>query len=157
VKTPSGKLADFSKLQNLMGKTLCKGEHKESEKCSTIVLASDAPKSTLIHEYLHLQQISKGGEWCAISKKLWEPNVQVSPEIQKTMLDREWDVHRWLWKNKDHLGLVTEDKVGIAANLMDQAGMRSKFDPEAPKYLESEKVPQYLNAAIELYKKESTK
>lgn len=150
IHQPETDLGAVSKIPNLMGKTLCAGELPLSKDGLTIVVAADAPKSTLLHEYLHVLQIEKDQAWCPLSKKMWGKRKLSAKEISAAQ-DKEWDVHRFLWEEKDELALGFEDKLGIAANLQEQAVARSKRDPEAMAYLEKEKVGAYLRAQIEAY------
>jgi hypothetical protein len=147
---PSGKLSDVTSRAALMGKTLCKGEHKVSEKCTTIALASDAPRVTLIHEYLHVQQIEKDGEWCELSKTLWKrrPNKGEERELQ----DREWDVLVALWKNRGDLNLDAQDRVTVAGEILEMAPQR-KHDKSAARFVDDEKVQDELMSAAAEYQK----
>ncbi len=147
-----GPMESLSQNKGVMGKTLCKGEHPLAGDGVTIFLASDAPKSTLIHEYLHTFQIQGDPAWCPISKAIWDSG-RMSREAMILMQDREWDVHRWLWENRDALKLAVEDRVNIGANLMDQASLRAPRDPSVRVYLKKQKVNEELDRDVAAYRK----
>lgn len=153
VEKGTGKLEELTKIPGLMGKTLCADEVPLAHKCLTIVLASDAPKTTLVHEYLHAHQIKNDPTWCPISQSAWKTGT-MSKENYKGMLDREWEVHTWLWENRDKLHLSAEGKVEVASTLLDQAQKRASFDSTAADYISKQKVPEYLNSAVAEYKKQ---
>ncbi|MBT4762731.1 MAG: hypothetical protein HOO06_13620 [Bdellovibrionaceae bacterium] len=152
IEAPKTNLSEISGIKNIMGKTLCKKEHAASENCTTIIIANDAPKSTLIHEYLHVQQIRKDPKWCAFSKALWSKN-EVSPDEIKKLYNKEWDVLKFLWLNRDQLSLDVQDKVTISAELIEQAKKRAYFDPSATELIRKEQVAAYLSREIVQYKK----
>lgn len=149
VEKSTGELSRVTKLDNLFGKTLCRGEHELAPDATTLTIASDAPRSTLFHEYLHARQIGKNGKWCELSKKLWtaKPDAQAEKEIR----NREWDVHRFLWENRDALGFETEDKVAIADETVNEAKARKDFDPEAAAYVEKHEIPHRLRRYVDQY------
>jgi hypothetical protein len=147
VEPPQGELSAITKIGALMGKTLCADEHPMAKDCTTIVLAHDAPKSTLIHEYLHVRQIRRDSSWCDISKSLWNRKT-ASADERRAALDREWDAHKFLWKHKAEWKLSVEDRIGIAANLLEQATLRDAYDKSAIPYIKSEGVEKYLERRI---------
>lgn len=152
IERPVGPIESLSQQKGIMGKTLCKGEHALAGDGTTIFLASDAPRSTLIHEYLHTFQIQGDPAWCPISKAIWDSG-RISREAMVLMQDREWDVHRWLWENRDALKLSVEDRVNVGANLMDQASVRAPRDPSVRLYLKKQKVNEELDRDVAAYRK----
>ncbi|MEQ1665798.1 MAG: tetratricopeptide repeat protein, partial [Bdellovibrionales bacterium] len=143
-------LSDITKQKNLMGKTFCKDEHLISKGCTTIVLASDAPKSTLLHEYLHVKQIEKDAKWCPLSKELW--SREPSPAESKLIRDKEWDVHRVLWAHLEQLNVDIEDKLAVISETLQEAWLRKDFDSEALKFVKSEKMSKRLGSLFATYK-----
>lgn len=133
-----------------MGKTLCKSEHELSSKCLTIALASDAPKSTLIHEFLHAKQIQKDPKWCGISKKLWQ-RAPTEEEV-KIIRDKEWDAHRFLWENRQSLNFNIEDDLAIVSETLEEAMQRKSFDLTAMNYIKEQKMEETLTQLIQKYK-----
>lgn len=150
-KEPSGDLKSVTGISALTGKTLCKDELEIAKGCTTIILASDAPKVTLLHELLHVHQIEKENGWCEISKKLWKQKPDAAAE--KEIRNREWDVYKFLWENRNELQLNIEDKVSIADGLIQEAHTRKSFDKNAPRYLVEQKVPAALTGYIADYMK----
>lgn len=151
IETPKESLLKISKVKNLMGKTLCKGEHDLARKCITIALASDAPKSTLIHEYLHAKQIQNDPEWCRLSKQLWKRSP-TADEV-KIIRNKEWDVHRFLWESRESLNFNIEDELAITAETIEEAEQRKSFDSTASEYAKDQKLNLTLNQLIQKYKK----
>jgi len=150
IRVDSGKLSDLSKIEGSLGKTLCKDERKIAKMGTTIVLSSDAPYSTLIHEYLHLKQIELDNSWCEISKKLWD-NPSPKKDWIKAVRDREWDVRLFLWSIKDQNNFNIEDKIVIAEGLIKEAIFRSQYDSSSLKYIKEKKVENYLQDQVKLY------
>lgn len=151
IETPKEPMLKITKHKNLMGKTLCKGEHELSAKCVTIALASDAPKSTLIHEYLHTMQIHNDPSWCRLSKQLWK-REPTADEV-KMIRDKEWDAHQFLWENRENLNLNIEDELSIVSETIEEAEQRKSFDPSASVYVKDQKLTSTLSQLIEKYKK----
>lgn len=152
VEAPQGDLREVSSQKNLMGKTLCKGERPISKSCTTIVLAADAPVSTLVHEYLHTRQIAKDPEWCAFSKALWGRPARPA-DIQR-IRDKEWDVHRFLWLNREALRLGVEDDLAVTAELVEEAQARKGWDESAETFIGTQKVREHLMQAMQRYQDE---
>ena len=151
IEKPTGKLSEITSQKGLMGKTLCQGEHSLAKNCATIVLASDAPRSTLLHEFLHHRQIEKDPSWCPLSKTLWQRTP--SKDEQKLIRDKEWDVHKALWDNRKQLNFQIEDQVTVASETLEEAQVRKNFDPDAEKYTQTSNLLLELNSAISQYKK----
>ena len=149
VEVPTGDIASVTKQKSLMGKTLCKGETEISKSCLTVILASDAPRSTLFHEYLHVKQIEKDQAWCSLSKRLWKKSA--NPAEEKLIRDKEWDVHKFLWENRNELGFAIEDKIAVADETVAEAKLRSSYDKAALEYSKSEKIENELKAWIPQY------
>lgn len=150
IEAPKESLQKITKQKNVMGKTLCKSEHELSAKCLTIALASDAPKSTLIHEFLHAKQIQKDSKWCGISKKLWQRAP--TEEEAKMIRDKEWDVHRFLWENRQSLNFNIEDDLAVVSETLEGAMQRRKFDSTATDYTKEQKMEESLTQLIQKYK-----
>jgi hypothetical protein len=156
VEHPSEELSTITKLPALMGKTLCADELPLAKGCVTIGIASDAPKTTLIHEYLHVQQIKKDSAWCAVSKSLWGKKA-LSEDERQAQSDREWDVVRVLWAERERTGFSLEDKITIAGDLLEQAAARKSFDADAQNYVRTQKVDSYLMSHILEYRQKPGK
>lgn len=154
LRIDSGKLSDLSRIEGSLGKTLCKDERKIAKEGVTIILSSDAPYSTLVHEFLHLKQIELDKSWCEISKKLWD-NPSPKREWVKAVRDREWDVRLFLWKIKEHKNFNIEDKIVIAEGLMKEAIFRSQYDSNSLKFIKENRVENYLQKQVELYLKDN--
>lgn len=152
IRVDQGKLTDISKLEGSLGKTLCKGEKPIAQNEYTIVLNSDAPMSTLLHEYLHVKQIINDKSWCQTSKRLWETQIP-DPRDIKIVRDHEWDVRQILWQLRDHKSFNVEDHIVIAEGMLKESEMRKEYDPDAQKIIKDEKVNIYLTEQIEEYKK----
>jgi hypothetical protein len=146
----------ITKNKALMGKTLCQGEHTESKDGLTIVLSNNAPQSTLIHEYLHTLQINNDSQWCSLSKTLWS-TTNLDSHTEQIIRDKEWDVHKFLWKNKKLIAYDIEDQVTIASETIEEAEMRKSWDPLALDFIKKEKIENYLNDKIIAYKKRLNK
>ena len=140
-----------TRLAGVMGKTLCPGELPITGKCATIILASDAPFSTLIHEYLHYIEIQRDPTWCAFSKTMWV--LGSSDKDLKKLSDKEWDVHLFLWNNYKKMKLDLDDKIAFISELVSTAEQRKNVDPDAKKFLEIENPAKTLNELIAEYKK----
>ncbi len=153
IRINSGKLTDLSKNEGTLGKTLCKGERPISKTGMTIVISSDAPLSTLLHEYLHYRQILLDHGWCEISKKLWD-NPKPKFEWAKAVRDREWDVRLTLWKLRNESIFNVEDRIVISEGLIQEAIFRSQFDKSSLNIIKELKVENFLNENVKLYLKE---
>lgn len=151
IRVDPGNLSDISKIEGSLGKTLCKGERLIATKDYTIVLNSDAPLSTLLHEYLHVKQIKKDSNWCKISKRLWGNNMP-SVEDVKAVRDHEWDVRQTLWQARQHSAFNIEDHIVIAEGMIKEAQMRKDFDPQALEIVKKEKVEEYLLKEVDAFK-----
>jgi hypothetical protein len=150
-RVDQGSLSEVSQLESSMGKTLCKDEIKIAKSKYNIILNADAPRSTLLHEYLHVLQIIKEEKWCEISKKIWnKKTIETSENIE--IRNREWDVRKTLWRTREHQSYSIEDRIIIAEGLMNEAKLRAAFDKSAPLYVEKENVIQFLNQNIESFK-----
>jgi hypothetical protein len=136
-------LSDYSNQQALTGRSYCAGEHADAKGKPLIVLANDAPLSTLIHEYLHTRQMAKDASWCAAGAK---------GAGEEALSDREWDVHRALWKMRGHKKFNLEDRISIGSNLLEQARAREERDSSAMAFIAQEKVLENLMALIDQYK-----
>lgn len=148
---PKLKMNEIGKDPGLTGKTLCRGEIPAAAEGMTIAIADDAPKSTLIHEYLHTKQIANLPGWCAASKQAWQSG-KMSTTDYANRLTAEWDVHKWLWLNKERLHLNVEDKVNIASNLIDRAKDYQQIDAAAANdFLRQHQVEAYLQKVIPEY------
>ncbi|NUM87971.1 MAG: hypothetical protein HUU37_02090 [Bdellovibrionales bacterium] len=146
VEATQGKLSDVTQHKALMGKTLCRGEHEKAKDCATILVASDAPFSTLLHEWLHFQQTKKAGTVCATSKPLWK---RAPSEMEKNLLgDFEWDVLMVLWENRSRLPLGVEDRITVASEILEQAEKRRGRHPDAAAWVKREDVRAYLMRAM---------
>ena len=117
----------------------------------TIVLADDAPKSTLFHEYLHTQQIKKDPSWCQLSKKMWKTKKASREEIREVH-NREWDVIKFLWKNRKNMKLDLQDHLAIASEIQGMAKKRSQYDPSAQAFVQKENVQGILLKLINDYR-----
>lgn len=149
VEKPTLALKEATSLADVMGKSFCRGERPLSRACPTIVLASDAPASTLLHEYLHVKQAERSTSWCALSKKLWNrPPTKAEDRIVR---DLEWDAHKMLWSNRARLKLGLEDKIAVAGETIEEAKKRRDFDPTTLSYLQREKVAQSFRELIQEY------
>ncbi len=142
---PTGKLTEITLQPALMGKTLCQGEQPLAEKCTTIAIAADAPRVTLLHEFLHTKQIAKDPSWCKLSKELWHRTASLAE--QRELKDREWDVLTTLWKNRVALKLDAQDRVAVAGELSELAPQR-KYDASAAKFMATTQVSKELKKAI---------
>lgn len=150
IRVDSGELSEITKLEGVMGKTLCKNEKPESKDGLTIVLSDDAPYSILAHEYLHVLQIQRDSTWCPISKRLWA-NPQPSISDQRMKHDREWDVNLILWQLLNTPQLNMEDQIGIADSLIQEAHSRKAYDSTAQDFIVKNKVDDYLGKKIVEY------
>ncbi len=146
-----GNLNEVSHLESSMGKTLCKDEIKIAKSKYNIILNADAPRSTLLHEYLHVLQIIKDEKWCEISKKIWNKKT-IDPAENIEIRNREWDVRKVLWDTRTHQSYSIEDRIIIAEGLINEAKLRSNFDKNASFLIEKENVEQFLNQNIESFK-----
>jgi hypothetical protein len=146
-----GPLSEVTSQKALMGKTLCQGEHPLSQKKTTIVLSDVAPRSTLVHEYLHTFQLENDKAWCPLSKALWTKTAR-SPEEERAGHDKEWDVLVLLWKIRSSLNYDLEDQITIAAEVLEQADKRKGWDSTALPWTVQEKIPDFLNTKIKEYK-----
>ena len=155
VREDKGELTQISKIEGAMGKTLCKGERPEASDSTTIILASDSPYSTLLHEYLHVLQIRKDSSWCPVSKRLWTDPPLVSET--RMIRDREWDVRVALWNLLDAREMNIEDQIIIAEGLLREGKARAHFDPSAKKLLSDKNVQAFLTQKIDSYQKSMTK
>lgn len=151
IRLDSGELNQISATEGAMGKTLCLGEKPEAQDSITIVLASDSPYSTLIHEYIHALQIKEDISWCPVSKRLWVEKPS-SAEI-RMIRDREWDVRLVLWELLDSPMMNVEDQIIVAEGILRESQARKKFDPSAFVFLNDHKVQLFLEKKIEEYKK----
>lgn len=150
IEKPTLKARDVSKIAGLMGKTLCKDELPIARACPTIVLASDAPLVTAIHEYLHYLQSKRDAQWCSISKKLWREAP--AGEDLVAVRDKEWDAHLFLWYNRSKMNLAVGDRIAIASEILSEAEQRKRYDPDAEVFLKRERPELYLQAATLEYK-----
>lgn len=149
VEKPKDPLNSTTKIAGLMGKSMCKDEQPIAQGCPTIVLASDAPYSTIIHEYLHHLQSKRHKEWCSLSKELW---IRPPNEHDWRMIrDKEWDVHRFLWNNRSKMKLEVDDHIAIVSETINEAEQRKRFDPEAKAFLEKSKALEQLNRLMDEY------
>jgi hypothetical protein len=155
IRQDSGELNQISAIEGAMGKALCQGEKPESKDSITIVLASDSPYSTLIHEYIHTMQIKQDASWCPISKRLWSDKP--SPFEIRMVRDREWDVRLILWDLLSTPNMNIEDQIIVTEGILRESGDRKNFDPSAARFLVNNKIQIYLNQKIEEYKKTITK
>lgn len=154
IKGPQTNLNELTKHNNLMGKTLCPNEHKlADENKITIFLADDAPKETLLHEYLHAIQIMRDKKWCNLSKQLWNGHKLTMSEHQY-MLAHEWDVHFFLYQSISELHLSTEDKVGILSTFIQISNDYKQYNEEANKYANDKSLKIKLNKLVAQYLKE---
>ncbi|MBI3557008.1 MAG: hypothetical protein HY074_12150 [Deltaproteobacteria bacterium] len=151
IEKPTLEMKEVTQLAGLMGKTLCAGEIPVVGKCQTIILASDAPFSTLIHEYLHVLQIARDPGWCPFSKAMWHRGA--SDVDLKLMSDKEWDVHLFLWNNYKRMNLEIDDQIAIVSETVNLAQQRKNFDPDAKNFLAQENAVETLNGLIAQYKK----
>ena len=147
---PIGKLSEVTAKGALMGKTLCKRELPIAESCTTVVMADDAPRVTLLHEYLHTKQIAKDKAWCEISKRLWTESGAAADTRQ--LQDREWDVLTTLWENRRKLQLDPQDRVAVAGEILDMAPQR-KGDSSAQRFIQKQGVESELAKAADEYRK----
>lgn len=144
IRVDEGKLDQISRAEGSMGKTLCKGERNSPTDRATVVLASDAPFSTLLHEYLHALQIRKDRGWCAISKRLW--SKPAPDELESRMIrDREWDVRRTLLETLDSPSYSLEDQASVVDGAISEADARKGFDPAAAALVESRGLREKLS------------
>lgn len=150
VRLDSGVLNQISATEGAMGKTLCQGEKPESQDSMTIVLASDSPYSTLIHEYIHVMQIKQDISWCPVSKRLWSEKA-TSAEI-RMIRDREWDVRLILWDLLESPQMNAEDQIIVAEGILRESQARKDFDPSALSFLNDHKVQLFFEKKIEEYK-----
>jgi hypothetical protein len=146
-------LSSVTTLKALMGKTLCKGEIDASKNCATIVIASNAPRSTLIHEYLHAKQMSKDANWCPLSKALWGKSSLTSDE-KKAVREKEWDAHKFLWRNRALFSYGIEDALAIASETIEEAQARSSWDASAKDFVKEQNIEAIMLEKIEAYKKQ---
>ncbi len=151
IESPSLEMRQVSQLTGLMGKTLCAGEIPLVGKCPTIILASDAPFSTLIHEYLHFLQIGRDPTWCGFSKSL----IGRGPDEKALgrMSDMEWDVHLFLWNNYKKMDLALDDQIAIVSETVSLAQQRRNYDPDAKRFLAIENPAETLDRLIADYRK----
>lgn len=148
---PTALLSKVTSKAALMGKTMCKGEHRASEKCTTIFLASDAPASTLLHEYLHVKQIEKDAAWCELSKNLWTREATEAEAREPG--EREWDVHVALWDNRESLGFDAQDTAAVGGELLELVPARASYDKETLEYVKKARVESELVKAIQEYQR----
>lgn len=155
IRQDKGNLNQISAIEGAMGKTLCRGEKPESQDATTIVLASDSPYSTLIHEYIHVMQIKKDASWCPVSKRLWTDKPSAS-EI-RMVRDREWDARLVLWNLLNGPQMNVEDQIIVAEGILRESEARKSFDPNAARFLSDNKIQLYFQQKIEEYKKAISK
>lgn len=155
VRQDKGELNQISKIEGAMGKTLCTGERPESKEGPTIILASDSPYSTLVHEYVHSMQIKEDLSWCPVSKRLWTDK----PTDAETRMvrDREWDVRLVLWDLLKSPQMNIEDQIIVTEGIIREAEARKNFDPTANKFLTDNNIQSYFLQKVEEYKKALTK
>ncbi|MEA9356216.1 hypothetical protein SHI21_08385 [Bacteriovorax sp. PP10] len=151
IREDKGHLTQISAIEGAMGKTLCQGEKPESLDATTIVLASDSPYSTLIHEYIHVMQIKKDVSWCPVSKRLWTEKPAAT-EI-RMVRDREWDARLVLWNLLTGPQMNVEDQIIVAEGILRESEGRKNFDPNAARFISDNKIQLYLQQKIEEYKK----
>lgn len=151
IREDKGELNQISAIEGAMGKTLCKGEKPESQDATTIVLASDSPYSTLIHEYIHVMQIKNDISWCPVSKRLWTDKPSTS-EI-RMIRDREWDARLVLWNLLASPQMNVEDQIIVTEGILRESEGRKNFDPTAARFLTDNKIQSYFLQKIEEYKK----
>ncbi len=150
-RADKGEMKQITKESGAMGETLCKGDKLESADRITIVLATDSPYSTLLHEYLHVQQIQRDGSWCAIAKRLWS-KPERTPFEQRMSHDREWDGRMMLWKLMETPHITLEDRIMLVDGFIREADARP-YDPEAAAFVKNED----LNAKRDLMVREYLK
>lgn len=153
VEKPKGMLSAFTKKSALLGKTLCKGERDIAMSCDTIILAGDAPKGTLLHEYLHTVQLKNNKNWCRVSKKLWVEGYTPTEDEYQLTHDMEWDVYKTLWSVRTQLKLSLEDLISITSGMSDEAKARSSYDGAAAVFLREQKVAEELGRLVVEYKR----
>lgn len=151
IRQDKGELNQISAIEGAMGKTLCRGEKPESQDATTIVLASDSPYSTLIHEYIHVMQIKNDISWCPVSKRLWTDKPSAS-EI-RMIRDREWDARLVLWSLLESPQMNVEDQIIVTEGILRESEGRKNFDPTAARFLTDNKIQSYFLQKIEEYKK----
>lgn len=155
VRTDSGELTQISKIEGAMGKTLCKDERPEAKESTTIILASDSPYSTLIHEYLHVLQIRRDSSWCPVSKRLWTDPPLASES--RMIRDREWDVRLVLWELLSSPQMNVEDQIIISEGLLREGQARKSFDSSATTFLSDKNVQTFFSQKVHDYQKTMTK
>lgn len=151
VRQDNGQLNQISAIEGAMGKTLCPGEKPESQNAITIVLASDSPYSTLIHEYIHAEQIKQDVSWCPVSKRLWSDKP--SPSEIRMIRDREWDVRLVLWDLLPLPQMNIEDQIIVTEGILRESEARKNFDPSALEFLKKNKIQAFFEEKIKEYKK----
>lgn len=150
VEQATGSLTEVTQIKNVMGKTFCKGEIAFADQCNTIAIASDAPRSTLLHEFLHLRQLESDKAWCKLSRALW--SRKATEQEARVLRDKEWDVHRLLWKLRKQLSFGLEDQLTVVAETLEEAQAREKYDAEAGKYVARERMAQELERLMKEYR-----
>ncbi len=150
IRTDQGLLNQITKLEGSMGKTLCQGEKEESKKGITIVLASDSPLSTLLHEYLHVQQIKKDSSWCFVSKTLWGRS-DLLPFENRMIRDREWDVRNLMWDFINIKAMNVEDRLMLIDGMYNEVLARKEYDPQAEAFEKKNDLKKRRQEAIQEY------
>ena len=115
------KLESFSKADAL-GRLLCPGHPLNSGKKFALVVRADDPGDTLLHEYLHLQQIRSDATICDLYKRL---EVNPSPADLRRNIALEYEVIRFILENKKSLPVGMMAEASIIEKIL-------KYSKEAP-------------------------
>lgn len=146
-----------SQIEGLKGKTICPNEHPLFSKSKiSILLASDSPRETLIHEYLHTWQIRKDLSWCPSLKRMWL--TKPSEEEQMRINQMEKDVYETMWSLREKILISHKDRAVLADGYLKYADVEMKqlLTKEREEFLrlyEEEKkvtIENYLSFLIEL-------
>jgi hypothetical protein len=102
---------EITDIEGLYGKAVCP---QNSEKAK-ILLADDAPPTTLLHEYIHVLQIQKIPRWCELSGKV----LSKEEKQERAFLYHsfEFEVLKILWDLRDKIPMNTEDHLILIEGL----------------------------------------
>ena len=115
------KLESFSKADAL-GRLLCPGHPLNPGKKFALIVRADDPGDTLLHEYLHLQQIRSDATICDLYKRL---EVNPSPADLRRNIALEYEVIRFILENKKSFPVGMMAEASIIEKIL-------KYSKEAP-------------------------
>jgi hypothetical protein len=104
-------LDQITDVEGLYGKAVCP---KKSER-PKILIADDAPPSTLLHEYLHGLQIQARSRWCELDSRVLDSDEKRDRAILYHSF--EFEVLKTLWDLRGQLPLTIEDRLILVEGL----------------------------------------